>query len=68
MANTGSKNPGSFAHDPKKTAEAGRTGGQHQGKETNPANLAKELEKAPEAGRTGGQHQGKETNLSLIHI
>ena len=54
MANTGSKNPGSFTNDPKKAPEAGRAGGQHQGKETNPANLAKDLEKDPEAGRKGG--------------
>ena len=54
MANTGSKNPGSFTNDPKKAPEAGRTGGQHQGKESNPANLAHEHEKGPEAGRKGG--------------
>ena len=62
MANTGNKNPGNFANDPKKASEAGRSGGQRQGKENNPGNFANDPDKASEAGRAGGQHQGKENN------
>jgi general stress protein YciG len=49
-------NPGNFANDRQKAAEAGRMGGQHQGKETNPGNFANDRQKAAEAGRKGGQH------------
>ncbi len=49
-------NPGNFANDREKAAEAGRTGGQHQGKENNPGNFANDREKAAEAGRKGGQN------------
>jgi general stress protein YciG len=37
-------------------AEAGRLGGQRQGKENNPGNFANDPRKASEAGRKGGQH------------
>ncbi|MBX6746291.1 MAG: general stress protein [Acetobacteraceae bacterium] len=53
---TGKMNPGNFANDRQKAAEAGRMGGQHQGKETNPGNFANDRQKAAEAGRKGGQH------------
>jgi len=36
--------------------EAGRKGGQSQGKENNPGNFANDPQKASEAGRKGGQH------------
>ncbi len=52
----GKTNPGNFANDRRKAAEAGRMGGQHQGKETNPGNFANDRRKAAEAGRKGGQH------------
>ena len=57
----GKRNPGNFANDREKAAEAGRMGGQHQGKETNPGNFANDRAKASEAGRKGGQqsHSGK---------
>jgi uncharacterized protein len=52
----GKGNPGNFANDRERASEAGRTGGQHQGKENNPGNFAHDREKAAEAGRKGGQH------------
>jgi general stress protein YciG len=55
MAATNKGNPGNFANDREKASDAGRTGGQHQGKENNPANFANDREKASEAGRKGGQ-------------
>jgi general stress protein YciG len=63
-------NTGNFADDPKRAAEAGRTGGEHshQGSTAqhkdekaeksashNPGNFAEDREKAAEAGRKGGQ-------------
>lgn len=51
----GKSNPGNFANDRKKASEAGRMGGQHQGKENNPGNFANDRQKASEAGRKGGQ-------------
>ena len=50
-------NPGNFAHDRSRAAEAGRLGGQRQGKATNPGNFANDRAKAAEAGRKGGQHR-----------
>ncbi|WP_444678369.1 general stress protein [Halomonas sp. E19] len=47
------QNPGNFANDPKKAAEAGRKGGQNSG-----GNFANDPEKASEAGRKGGQNSG----------
>jgi general stress protein YciG len=37
-------------------SEAGRMGGQSQGKENNPGNFANDREKASEAGKKGGQN------------
>jgi general stress protein YciG len=62
MAATGKDNPGNFSKNREKASEAGKTGGQHQGKENNPANFANNPEKASEAGRAGGHAQGKEHN------
>ncbi|KIZ48414.1 MAG: general stress protein [Pseudomonas sp. PGPPP4] len=42
-------NPGNFANDREKAAEAGRKGGQNSG-----GNFANDREKASEAGRKGG--------------
>ena len=50
MANQGNSNPGNFANDREKASEAGRSGGQSQGKENNPGNFANDREKASEAG------------------
>jgi general stress protein YciG len=62
MANSGNSNPGNFANDRQKAAEAGQIGGQHQGKGNNPANFANDRGKAAEAGRSGGQssHGGRD--------
>jgi general stress protein YciG len=53
-------NPGNFANDREKAAEAGRKGGQQShgggGAENNPGNFANDREKAAEAGRKGGQN------------
>ncbi len=46
----GHSNPGNFANDRQKAAEAGRKGGKHSG-----GNFANDRERAAEAGRTGGQ-------------
>nr|WP_110968429.1 KGG domain-containing protein [Pseudomonas huaxiensis] len=43
-------NPGNFANDREKVAEAGRKGGKSSG-----GNFANDHERASEAGRTGGQ-------------
>ncbi|MCU1724530.1 general stress protein [Pseudomonas sp. 5P_5.1_Bac1] len=43
-------NPGNFANDREKAAEAGRKGGKSSG-----GNFANDHERASEAGRTGGQ-------------
>ncbi|KAB0550652.1 general stress protein [Pseudomonas argentinensis] len=45
------RNPGNFANDPTKAAEAGRKGGKNSG-----GNFANDREKAAEAGRKGGQN------------
>ena len=44
------KNPGNFANDRAKAAEAGRKGGANSG-----GNFANDPQKAAEAGRKGGQ-------------
>ncbi|TCQ91255.1 hypothetical protein EC839_103377 [Pseudomonas sp. JUb52] len=44
-------NPGNFANDREKAAEAGRKGGQNSG-----GNFANDREKVSEAGRKGGSH------------
>ena len=51
----GKGNPGNFANDRQRAAEAGRKGGQHQGKANNPGNFANDRAKASAAGRKGGQ-------------
>ncbi|KAB0569068.1 general stress protein [Pseudomonas palleroniana] len=48
---TSNKNPGNFANDHAKAAEAGKKGGQASG-----GNFANDREKASEAGRKGGQN------------
>lgn len=45
-----SKNPGNFANNREKAAEAGRKGGRNSG-----GNFANDRQKAVEAGRKGGQ-------------
>jgi len=52
----GKGNPGNFANDRQRAAEAGRKGGQNQGKANNPGNFANDRERASQAGRKGGQH------------
>jgi general stress protein YciG len=52
----GKGNPGNFANDRRRAAEAGRIGGQRQGRHNNPGNFANDRAKAAEAGRKGGQH------------
>lgn len=42
------------------TSEAGRRGGQSQGKENNPGNFANDREKASRAGKKGAQNQPTE--------
>lgn len=44
------QNPGNFANNPKRAAEAGRKGGQASG-----GNFANNPQRAAEAGRKGGQ-------------
>lgn len=44
-------NPGNFANDRNKAAEAGRKGGKNSG-----GNFANDRKKAAEAGRKGGQN------------
>ncbi|GLX14008.1 hypothetical protein Pstr01_22470 [Pseudomonas straminea] len=44
-------NPGNFANDRDKAAEAGRKGGKQSG-----GNFANDRQKAAEAGRKGGQN------------
>ena len=56
MANTGNKNHGTFANDPKTASEAGRAGGQQQGQEKNRGNLATNPDKTPKSGG-GGEGQ-----------
>jgi general stress protein YciG len=53
-------NPGNFANDPDRAAEAGRKGGESQGRENNPGNFANDRNKAAEAGRHGGQARGSD--------
>ena len=53
MAQQHTGNPGNFAEDREKAAEAGRKGGQHSG-----GNFANDRERAAEAGHKGGQHSG----------
>ena len=50
---TNNSNPGNFANDREKAAEAGRKGGENSG-----GNFANDREKASEAGRKGGQNSG----------
>lgn len=47
-------NPGNFANNREKAAEAGRNGGKNRG-----GNFANDREKAAEAGRKGGQSRRK---------
>ncbi|MBN9509211.1 MAG: general stress protein [Alphaproteobacteria bacterium] len=55
-------NPGNFAQDRERAAEAGHKGGQHSGggggAEHNRGNFAQDRERAAEAGHKGGQHSG----------
>jgi uncharacterized protein len=51
-------NPGNFANDPARAAEAGRKGGESQGRENNPGNFANDPARAAAAGRSGGQSRG----------
>ncbi len=51
-------NPGNFANNRARAAEAGRKGGESQGRQTNPGNFANNREKAAQAGRQGGQARG----------
>lgn len=51
MANTSKRG---FANDKKRASEAGRKGGESQGKENNPGNFANDPQRASEAGRKGG--------------
>jgi len=44
-------NPGNFANDPEKAAEAGRKGGQESG-----GNFKNDPQRASEAGSKGGQN------------
>lgn len=48
-----SSNPGNFANNREKAAEAGRKGGKISG-----GNFANDRQKAADAGRKGGQHSG----------
>jgi uncharacterized protein len=63
------KNPGNFANDREKAAQAGKTGGEHShgggshsggshsgGSSGSQGNFGQDREKASEAGRKGGQH------------
>ena len=50
-----STNPGNFANNREKAAEAGRKGGKNS-----KGNFAYDREKAVEAGRKGGLHRKKE--------
>jgi general stress protein YciG len=52
-------NPGNFAEDRRKAAEAGQNGGQNSG-----GNFANDPARAAEAGHKGGQHSGG--NLRMI--
>lgn len=54
---TSPTNPGNFANDREKAAEAGRKGGQNSG-----GNFANDRQRASQAGRTGGQnsHRGSQ--------
>ncbi len=62
-------NPGNFANNPERAAEAGRKGGQHShgggGAEHNPGNFANDPERAAEAGRKGGQHSHEHDQASV---
>lgn len=44
--------------DSEEASEAGRKGGESQGKENNPGNFANDAEKAREAGKKGGENSG----------
>ncbi|PMR76613.1 general stress protein [Billgrantia endophytica] len=48
------QNPGNFANDPKKAAEAGKKGGQQSS-----GNFANDPKKASQAGQKGGKSQGR---------
>jgi general stress protein YciG len=50
-ASSNSNNPGNFANDRERAAEAGRQGGHESG-----GNFANDREKVSEAGRQGGQN------------
>lgn len=70
MAQNHSENPGNFANDRARAAEAGHKGGQHSGGQhgattehkasgqhsQHGGNFAQDREKASEAGRKGGKH------------
>jgi len=49
--NSGNNNPGNFASDREKAAEAGKKGGQSSG-----GNVASDRQKTSETGRKGGQN------------
>jgi uncharacterized protein len=51
-----SNNPGNFANNREKAAEAGRKGGRNSG-----GNFANDRQKAVEAGRKGGQQSRRKT-------
>ena len=55
-----SSNPGNFANNREKAAEAGRKGGRISG-----GNFANDRQKAVEAGRKGGQ-RGKKRKLEEL--
>ena len=48
-------NPGNFANNRARAAQAGRKSGESQGRRTNPGNFANNRQKAAAAGRQGGQ-------------
>lgn len=49
------QNPGNFANNPQKAAQAGSKGGQNSG-----GNFKNDPQRAAEAGRKGGSSQGKQ--------
>ena len=51
MTEKHNSNPGNFANDRERAAEAGHKGGQHSG-----GNFANDRERAAEAGRKGGSN------------
>jgi general stress protein YciG len=52
-ASNNSNNPGNFANDRERAAEAGRQGGHESG-----GNFANDPQRAAEAGRQGGHESG----------